>query len=62
VFAGWLSTCRSARGGEGAASPCGGMDSRMWAAMPETVRSVVIHNYADKTAYGTANLTETEGS
>lgn len=38
------------------------MDSRMWATMPEPVRSVVIYNYADKTAYGTANLTETEGS
>lgn len=38
------------------------MDARMWTAMPAPVRSVVIYNYADKTAYGTANLTETEGS
>jgi hypothetical protein len=38
------------------------MDSRMWAAMPEPVRSVVIYSYADKTAYGTANLTEAQGS
>jgi hypothetical protein len=38
------------------------MDSRNWLAMsPEPVRSVVIYNYADKIAYGTANLTETQG-
>jgi hypothetical protein len=38
------------------------MDRRMWDAMPEPVRSVVIYNFAEKTAYGTANLTETPGS
>ncbi len=34
------------------------MDSRMWESMPKPVRSVVIYNNAEKTAYGTANLTE----
>jgi hypothetical protein len=38
------------------------MDSRMWEAMPEPVLSVVIYNYAEKTAYGTANLIETPGT
>jgi hypothetical protein len=34
----------------------------MWEAMPEPVRSVVIYNFAEKTAYGTANLMETPHS
>ena len=38
------------------------MDSKMWDAMRDPVRSVVIYNYGDKTTYGTANLTETHGS
>lgn len=41
------------------------MDPRMWEvweAMPEPVRSVVIYNFAEKTAYGTANLVETPHS
>lgn len=29
-----------------------------WESMPEPVRSVVIYNYADRVAYGTANLVE----
>jgi hypothetical protein len=32
------------------------MDSQMWDTVPEPVLSVVIYNYATKTAYGTANL------
>ncbi|MDF2050247.1 DM13 domain-containing protein [Arthrobacter sp. Cr_A7] len=32
------------------------MDSQAWDTMPEPVLSVVIYNYATKTAYGTANL------
>ena len=38
------------------------MDLRMWEAMPGPVRSVVIYNFAEKTAYGTANLMETPHS
>lgn len=34
------------------------MDTKRWSAMPSPVRSVVIYNYADRTAYGTANLTD----
>jgi hypothetical protein len=33
------------------------MDIKMWSALPAPVRSVVIYNYADRTAHGTANLT-----
>lgn len=33
------------------------MDIRQWSSLPSPVRSVVIYNYADRTAYGTANLT-----
>ena len=43
-------------------SPRVEIDARMWTAMPEPVRSVVIYNYAEKTAHGTANLTEKQGS
>lgn len=32
------------------------MDSRMWSTLPEPVRSVVIYDIADRTAFGTANL------
>ncbi|MFC9772759.1 MULTISPECIES: DM13 domain-containing protein [unclassified Pseudarthrobacter] len=32
------------------------IDARMWSAMAVPVRSVVVYNYADKTAYATANL------
>lgn len=34
------------------------MDTKMWSSMPEPVRSVVIYNYADRTAHGTANLSQ----
>lgn len=34
------------------------MDTRMWSSIPSPVRSVVIYNYADRTAYGTANLSD----
>ena len=34
------------------------MEPGRWEAMPEPVRSVVIYNYADRAAYGTANLVE----
>lgn len=34
------------------------MDIKMWSAIQTPVRSVVVFNYADKVAYGTANLTE----
>ena len=32
------------------------MDSGMWAAIREPVRSVLIYDYATKSTYGTANL------
>ncbi|VXC32236.1 exported hypothetical protein [Arthrobacter sp. 9AX] len=38
------------------------MDRRMWEAIPGPVRSVVIYNFAELTAYGTANLRETPRS
>lgn len=34
------------------------MDPKMWKSMPGPVRSVVIYNFAEKTAYGAANLIE----
>lgn len=34
------------------------MDAKMWSSLPSPVRSVVIYNYADRTAHGTANLTQ----
>ena len=34
------------------------MDTRMWSTMPSSVRSVVVYNYPERTAYGTANLTD----
>jgi hypothetical protein len=37
------------------------MDIRRWSSLPSPVRSVVIYNYADRTAYGTANLTDQQG-
>ncbi|MEV8130463.1 DM13 domain-containing protein [Pseudarthrobacter oxydans] len=33
-------------------------EARRWAAMPSAVKSVVIYNFPDRVAYGTANLTE----
>lgn len=42
----------------GAASQRVDMDTKMWSAMPSSVRSVVIYNYSERTAYGTANLTD----
>ncbi|WP_426762782.1 DM13 domain-containing protein [Pseudarthrobacter sp. 1G09] len=34
------------------------LEPGMWESMPEPARSVVIYNYADRAAYGTANLVE----
>ncbi|WP_461190273.1 DM13 domain-containing protein [Arthrobacter sp. Z4-13] len=34
------------------------MDTKMWSSIRAPIRSVVIHNYAERTAYGTANLTQ----
>lgn len=34
------------------------MDIRLWSSLPSPVRSVVIYNYAERIAYGTANLTD----
>lgn len=34
------------------------VDAKRWSMMPEPVRSVVIYNYAERTAYGTANLAD----
>lgn len=34
------------------------MDTKMWSSLRSPIRSVVIYNYADRTAYGTANLTK----
>ena len=30
----------------------------MWSTMPSPVRTVVIYNYSERTAHGTANLTD----
>lgn len=38
------------------------MDIRQWSSLPSPVRSVVIYNYADRTAYGTANLTDQQAT
>lgn len=38
------------------------MESRMWDTMPDPVKSVVIYDYATKTAYGTANLSDPSSS
>jgi hypothetical protein len=34
------------------------LEARMWDALPSKIRSVVIYNFPDRVAYGTANLTE----
>lgn len=34
------------------------LDARMWDALPAAARSVVIYNFRDRVAYGTANLTQ----
>jgi hypothetical protein len=38
------------------------MDIRRWSSLPSPVRSVVIYNYADRTAYGTANLIDQQAT
>ncbi|WP_139023236.1 DM13 domain-containing protein [Arthrobacter globiformis] len=34
------------------------MDTKMWSSIRSPIRSVVIYNNAERTAYGTANLTQ----